>query len=76
MPKTIFVRKNVFEKRGAFFLNFSRSPRARAGLMRAHTLPYGHIWARMGPHGPFLAQKGPLLTNHLLTYHVAAPEKT
>ena len=42
----------------------SRTAWARAGPTRAHT----------GPHGPIWAQKGPVLTNHLLTYHVAAPE--
>ena len=32
------------------------------------------IWAHMGPYGPSLAQKDLVLANHLLTYHVAAPD--
>ena len=34
--------ENMFLKKGAFFFNFSRSSRARAGP----------IWALMGPYGP------------------------
>ena len=41
----------------------SRAAWARAGPTRAHT----------GPYGLFLAQRGPVLTNHVLTYHVTAP---
>ena len=40
--------------------------------------PYGYhmsfISAHMGPYGPFLVQKGLVLTHHLLTYHVTAPD--
>ena len=65
----------------------SRTAWARAGPTRApgpygliwvNMSPYGFnmgpIWANMGPYGPFWAQKGPVLTNHLLTYHVTAPD--
>ena len=46
-----------YEKKGALFLNFSRSSRARAGHIWAHTGLYGPIWALMGPYGPEKSQK-------------------
>ena len=52
----------------------SRTAWARAGPTRADTGPNGPIWAHLNPYGFFWAQKGPVLTNHLLTYHVTAPE--
>ena len=53
----------------------------------AHMGPYGplwahiwaHIWAHVGPyrpHGPLWAQKGLVGTDHLWTYHVAAPDRS
>ena len=49
------------------------------GPCRAHAGPYGPIWVHMGPYGShmgpyghFWGQKDPVLTHHLLTYHVAA----
>ena len=43
----VFVYKHAFDKnQGVFFLNFSRSSRARAGPIRAHMGPYGPIWTR------------------------------
>ena len=34
------------------------------------------IWAHTGPSELFWAQEGPVLTNDLLTYHVAAPDRS
>ena len=42
---------------------------------RVQAGPYGSIWAHMSPYGFFWARKGPVLTHHLLTYHVAALER-
>ena len=39
-----FWEKYVTLKKGVFFLNFSRSSRARAGPIWAHKGPYGSIW--------------------------------
>ena len=50
--RTMIFEKNVLHKRNMFFLNFSRSSKARAGPIRAHMGPYGSIWALMGPKNP------------------------
>ena len=63
--------------RGLFFkkrVNFWNGFVWCVGPGRAHTGPYGPIWAHMGPYGPLWAQKGPVWTDHLWTYHVAAPD--
>ena len=54
----IFEKKVLRKKIGAFLLNFSRSSRARAGPIWAHTGPYGPIWAHMGPYGFIWAHMG------------------
>ena len=48
----IFEKNVLLNKKARFFLDFSRSSRARAGPIWAHTGPYGPIWALMGPYGP------------------------
>ena len=47
-PKTIFFHENVFKNKGVnFFLNFSRSSRARAGPTLSSRARAGPIWAHI-----------------------------
>ena len=47
-----FLEKCVTLKTSAFFLNLSRSSKARAGPIRTHMGPYGLLWAHMGSKNP------------------------
>ena len=67
----------LHEKKFAHFSKTVHIP-PKSKWLRLHR---GPVWANFGPHlahmfhcGPFWVEKGPLLTLHLLTYHLAAPD--
>ena len=60
-------------KKGTFFLNYSRSKRARAGPIRAHAGPYGPIWSHMDPYGPENQKKLYKNTMNADTYFATDP---